>query len=50
LYRAKSPSFLTQFTNAIDFSEARSKSDARLLYDAKYGKLENGKMSREQYG
>jgi hypothetical protein len=35
--------------SAFDFSTARSKSDAELLYDARYGKLENGKMSREQY-
>ena len=35
--------------SAFDFAEVRSKSDAELLYEAKYGKLENGKMSREQY-
>ncbi|KAG7671218.1 hypothetical protein Ndes2437B_g03833 [Nannochloris sp. 'desiccata'] len=35
--------------SAFDFSTARSKSDAELLYDARYGKLENGKMSKEQY-
>ena len=33
---------------ALDFSEVRSTSDAELLYDAKYGKLENGKLSPEQ--
>jgi hypothetical protein len=32
-----------------DFAEVRSKSDAALLYDAKYGELEGGKMSKEQY-
>lgn len=48
--KQKGPSFLTQFTDAIDFSEVRSKSDAKLLYEAKYGKRENGKMTREQYG
>lgn len=37
------------FLSAFDFSTARSKSDAELLYDARYGKLENGKMSKEQY-
>lgn len=40
---------LGSIVGAFDFSEARSKSDAELLYDAKYGKLENGKMSKEQY-
>jgi hypothetical protein len=35
--------------SAFDFSTARSQSDAELLYDARYGKLENGKMSKEQY-
>jgi hypothetical protein len=34
---------------AMDFAEVRSQSDAELLYDAKYGKLKDGKMSREQY-
>lgn len=34
---------------AFDFAEVRSKSDAELLYDAKYGKREGGKMTREQY-
>lgn len=35
--------------SAFDFSAARSRSDAELLYDARYGKLEGGKMSPEQY-
>jgi hypothetical protein len=35
--------------SAMDFSRARSNKDAELLYDAKYGKLEGGKMSKEQY-
>lgn len=35
--------------SAFDFSAARSKSDAELLYDARYGELKDGKMSREQY-
>jgi hypothetical protein len=30
-------------------SQVRSKSDADLLYEAKYGELKDGKMSREQY-
>ena len=35
--------------SALDFAETRSKSDAQLLYDAKYGKRStDGKMSREQ--
>lgn len=38
-------------TSALDFAEVRSKSDAELLYDAKYGKRgADGRMSREQYG
>ena len=40
---------LGSIVGAFDFSEVRSKSDAELLYDARYGKLENGKMSRAQY-
>ena len=35
--------------SAFDFSTARSKSDAELLYDARYGELKGGKMSPEQY-
>ena len=36
--------------SAFDFSTARSKSDAELLYEARYGNLgKDGKMSREQY-
>lgn len=34
--------------SAFDFSTARSKSDAELLYDARYGKLKDGKMTPEQ--
>ena len=35
----------------MDFSAPRSKRDADLLYEAKYGtRGEDGKMSREQYG
>lgn len=35
--------------SAFDFAETRSKSDAELLYDAKYGERANdGKMTREQ--
>eukprot|EP00890_Picochlorum_soloecismus_P000304 jgi/Picsp_1/1274/NSC_04755-R1_protein len=35
--------------SAFDFAEVRSKNDAELLYEAKYGKLKDGKMTREQY-
>lgn len=35
--------------SAFDFAEVRSKNDAELLYEAKYGKLNGGKMSRDQY-
>lgn len=35
--------------SAFDFAEVRSKTDYELLYDAKYGKLQNGKMTPEQY-
>lgn len=42
---------LTRIVNALDFNAVRSKEDADLLYDAKYGKRgADGKMSREQYG
>ena len=34
--------------SAFDFSKARSRRDAELLYEAKYGEW-NGKMSKEQY-
>lgn len=35
---------------AFDFSKTRSKEDAKLLYDARYGKRgEDGRMSKEQY-
>jgi hypothetical protein len=40
---------LNRFVGSFDLSEVRSQSDAELLYDAKYGKLKDGKMSREQY-
>jgi hypothetical protein len=33
---------------AFDFAEVRSQSDAELLYDAKYGKLQGGRMTAEQ--
>lgn len=40
----------SNFVNAIDFAQVRSKDDARLLYEAKYGERKpDGKMSREQY-
>lgn len=42
--------FLGRAVSALDFQE-QVKSDAELLYDAKYGKRgEDGRMSREQYG
>lgn len=38
---------LGSITNALDFNDVRSQSDAELLYDAKYGKRgEDGRMSR----
>eukprot|EP00878_Enallax_costatus_P023377 GHUV01024864.1.p1 GENE.GHUV01024864.1~~GHUV01024864.1.p1 ORF type:complete len:163 (+),score=50.77 GHUV01024864.1:211-699(+) len=43
-------SFMSQTLDAFDFAEVRSKKDAELLYEAKYGKRgEDGKMTREQY-
>eukprot|EP00798_Chlamydomonas_sp_ICE-L_P001355 gene1355-32717_t len=36
--------------NALNFSTYVSKKDQQLLDEAKYGELEGGKMSREQYG
>lgn len=43
----KGVSLLGSITNALDFNEVRSQSDAELLYDAKYGKRgEDGRMSR----
>lgn len=45
----KRQGFLGSVVGSFDFAEVRSKSDAELLYDAKYGKLKDGKMSREQY-
>lgn len=47
--KRKGPGFFSQAIQALDLSEARSESDAELLYRAKYGKLEGGKMSPEQY-
>jgi hypothetical protein len=42
---------VSQTLQALDFSAPRSKRDADLLYEAKYGKRgEDGRMSREQYG
>ena len=38
------------FLEAIDFAEVSSYKDAKLLSDAKYGKLDGGRMSKEQYG
>ena len=46
LLRRRKQSFL----EAIDFSEVRSYQDAKLLSDAKFGKLKGGRMSQEQYG
>lgn len=40
-------SFLSGVANALDFSEARSKRDAELLYQARYQK---GKLNEEQIG
>lgn len=40
-------SFITGITNALDFSEARSKRDAELLYQARYQKR---KLNEEQIG
>lgn len=34
--------------SAFDFAQTRSRRDAELLYEAKYGERENGKMSRKQ--
>jgi len=43
-------SFLSQTISALDFAEVRSKKDAELLYEAKYGaRGEDGKMTKEQY-
>lgn len=40
----------SQTISALDFAAPRSKQDADLLYEAKYGKRgEDGKMTREQY-
>lgn len=46
----KKQSFMSQTLDAFDFAEVRSKRDAELLYEAKYGpRGEDGKMTREQY-
>lgn len=34
--------------SSLDFAEVRSASDAELLYEAKYGKLDNGRLSAAQ--
>lgn len=47
--KRKGPGFFSQTVSALDFQEKTNKSDAELLYEAKYGTLENGKMTREQY-
>lgn len=48
--KKKGPGFLSQTISALDFVEAsRSKKDADLLYEAKYGQLKDGKMTPEQY-
>ncbi len=47
----KGISVLGSITNALDFNDIRSQSDAELLYDAKYGKRgEDGRMTRCVYG
>lgn len=45
----KRQGLLGSVVGSFDFAEVRSKSDAELLYDAKYGTLQGGKMTREQY-
>lgn len=45
--RNKKPNFFSQARDALDFSEVRSKNDAELLYQARYGKQD--KMTPEQY-
>ncbi|WIA20785.1 hypothetical protein OEZ86_004705 [Tetradesmus obliquus] len=43
-------SFMSQTLNAFDFAAVRSKKDAELLYEAKYGERgPDGKMTPEQY-
>ncbi|KAL4451446.1 hypothetical protein ABPG77_009518 [Micractinium sp. CCAP 211/92] len=45
----KRRSGLSRVIGALDFAEVRSKSDAELLYEAKYGKRgDNGKLTAEQ--
>ncbi len=39
---------LNRIVGSFDLAEVRSKSDAELLYDAKYGKLKDGKMTPQQ--
>jgi hypothetical protein len=45
----KKTSGFSSVISALDFVETASKSDAELLYEAKYGELKDGKMSKEQY-
>jgi len=45
----KKTSGFSSIISALDFVETASKSDAELLYEAKYGELKDGKMSKEQY-
>ena len=45
----KQPSQFSKFLNAVDFNEVAGKSDADLIYQAKYGKLKDGKMTPDQY-
>lgn len=41
---------MAQTLNAFDFTATRSKKDARLLYDAKQGKVgDDGRLTPEQY-
>ena len=48
--RRKRQGLLGNITSSLDFAQVRSKRDAELLYDAKYGQRgEDGKMTREQY-
>ena len=42
------PGFLAGVVQALDFSETRSISDARMLYDAQ-NKKKGEKLSKEQY-
>lgn len=43
-------SVVSQTINAFDFAAPRSRKDARLLYDAKQGKVgDDGRLTPEQY-